>query len=155
MFEKILVCLDGSELAEQVLPLATEVAIRFNSQIILFQALSEPSLVTSMVLPPPSSEKTSPSEEIYGSKVRDENALVVNYLESLAKPLREKGLNVECATAIGDAGKSIVNYAYENDINLIAIATHGRSGLKRMVFGGVADYVMRQSKRPLLVINPE
>jgi nucleotide-binding universal stress UspA family protein len=77
------------------------------------------------------------------------------YLEGVANPLREKGLAVESVIMQGAAGEAIVNYANENDIGLIAIATHGRSGLRRAVFGSVTDYVLRNSGRPILVIRPQ
>jgi len=52
-------------------------------------------------------------------------------------------------------GEAIVSYANENNISLIAIATHGRSGLGRLVFGSVADFVLRETGLPILVIKPK
>jgi nucleotide-binding universal stress UspA family protein len=52
-------------------------------------------------------------------------------------------------------GEAIVSYADENSISLIAIATHGRSGLGRLVFGRVADFVLREAGLPILVIKPK
>jgi nucleotide-binding universal stress UspA family protein len=78
------------------------------------------------------------------------------YLEGLAQPLRDKGLNVQCVTLRGlQVGEAIVSYADESNISLIAIATHGRSGLGRLVFGSVADFVLRETGLPILVIKPK
>ena len=137
MIERILVCLDGSSLAEQILPYATEVAQRFNSKLILLQ-----------VIPPSSvSVGTETASEIIGPAKA--------YLEHVAQPLREKGLDVECATLFDTPGKAIITYADKNEVELIAIATHGRSGLGRVLFGSVADFVLKESRVPILIIRPQ
>jgi nucleotide-binding universal stress UspA family protein len=51
-------------------------------------------------------------------------------------------------------GTTIIDYAIQNEVDLIAIATHGEGGLKRLVFGSVADFVLRNSGIPMLVIRP-
>ena len=137
MFERILVCLDGSSLAEQILPYATEAAQRFNSKLILLQ-----------VIPPSSvSVGTETASEIIGPAKA--------YLEHVAQPLREKGLDVECVTLFDTPGKAIITYADKNEVELIAIATHGRSGLGRVLFGSVADFVLKESRVPILIIRPQ
>ena len=76
------------------------------------------------------------------------------YLENLAQPMRDKGLEVESVVLQGTAGDIIVNYANENEIELIAIATHGRGGVRRAMFGSIADHVLRHTSLPMLVIKP-
>ena len=76
------------------------------------------------------------------------------YLEQVAQPLREKGLDVECVILSGAPGDTIISYAHENEVKLIAIATRGRSGLGRLAFGSVADFVLRESELPILVMKP-
>jgi len=72
-----------------------------------------------------------------------------------ARPAR-KGGELHCSTQQGyPIGDIIVNYAEQNEIDLIAIATHGHSGLARMVFGSVADFVLKNSGHPILVITPK
>ena len=80
---------------------------------------------------------------------------IYRYLDGLALPLREKGLKVQCATMIGHPAESIVSHAEENGFDLVALATHGRSGLRRLVFGSVADYVIRKAGLPILLIKPK
>jgi nucleotide-binding universal stress UspA family protein len=65
------------------------------------------------------------------------------------------GIDVECVVIIGNPGESIVDYANKNKVDLIAIATHGRSGIKRMIFGSVTEYVIKNSRLPILLIKPK
>jgi nucleotide-binding universal stress UspA family protein len=152
MFNKILVCLDGSDLAEQILPYAVEQALRFESKMVLFMAFTEPGL-TSVALPgfPGVPVETRGMEK----QVQKEEKDAGDYLKTVAdKLLSENKIEAECVTVFGVAGQSIVQYASENEVDLIAIATHGRSGLGRAVIGSVADYVIRQSGIPILLIRP-
>jgi len=76
-------------------------------------------------------------------------------LESVAQNLLdERGLKVDYLVMEGLAAETIVDFADNNQIGLIAIATHGEGGLKRLVFGSVADYVLRNSNLPMLVVKP-
>jgi len=148
MFEKILVCLDGSKLAEQILPYAAEQAERFGSRLVLFQVVSLASL------PTPTGIESVPVA-VPDDQLAEAEAAARDYLEGLALPLREKGLKVQCMSLIGHPAESIVGYAEENRFGLVALATHGRSGLKRLVFGSVADHVIRKSGLPILLIKPK
>jgi nucleotide-binding universal stress UspA family protein len=148
MFQKILVCLDGSKLAEQILPYAAEQAARFGGSLVLLQVVSLASI------PTPTGIESVPVA-VPNDQLADAEAAAKDYLNGLALPLREKGMKVQCATTVGHPADSIVSYAEENRFDLVAIATHGRSGLKRLVFGSVADYVIRKSGLPILLIKPK
>lgn len=148
MFNKILVCLDGSPLAEQILPHASAQTERFGSKMVLLQVISARGTISAPgieAMPIPVPLDQMPQDE----------AAAKQYLEGLAQPLRHKGLDVECLTLIGSPGERIVKYAEENDFDLVALATHGRSGLGRLVFGSVADHIIRNSGRPILLIKPK
>lgn len=147
MFKKILVCLDGSSLAEQILPYATEEAVHFDAKTYLLQVVTMPATISGPEQPAPVAALLE--------QVKREEALARGYLERIADPLRKKGLEVECVTLQGTPSESIVSFASKNNINLVAIATHGRSGLKRLVFGSVADFLLRESGLPMLVIRPK
>jgi len=145
MFKKILACLDGSKLAEQILHCVLELALHFNSQVVLLYVIAPTDLPTASGIG---------TRGLIEKQVRAE-AEVKAYLHGLAeKLLREHGLWVEIATEKGAAEKTIINYGTRNAVNLIAIATHGEGGLKRLVFGSVADFVLRNSSIPVLVIRP-
>jgi len=152
MFKKILVCLDGSELAEQILPYAVEEALHFQSKLVLFQVVPEP-VAFSPGIPGAASVPIRTDTMLEEAKKALNEAR--DYLEDIATPLRKKGIQVEAVSILGGAGEAILSYAEGNNINLITIATHGRSGLRRGVFGSVADYVLRESGLPILVIRPQ
>ena len=78
-----------------------------------------------------------------------------DYLEEIATPLRKNGIQVEAVSILGRAGETILSYSGRNKMGLITIATHGRSGLRRGIFGSVADYLLRESGLPMLVIRPQ
>ncbi|MFC1998268.1 universal stress protein [Chloroflexota bacterium] len=147
MFEKILVCLDGSELAEQILPYVTEQAKKFKSKVILLQAIAKPSSVISGTGP-----VTGPALQ---DQIKAEDDKATKYLLRIASTLQSEEINVEYTTVKGTPGHAIVEYARENEANLIAISTHGHSGIKRAILGSIADYVIRESHLPMLVIKPQ
>jgi nucleotide-binding universal stress UspA family protein len=95
----------------------------------------------------------SPKARIEASQ--KEEAAVRAYLESAAKLIRAKGLKVDAVTLQGPVGETIVSYAKENKIDLIALATHGRSGVGRAVLGSIADYVVKESGLPTLIFRPK
>lgn len=153
MYKKIVVCLDGSELAEQVLPYAAELAVRFSSALVLLRVVSEPVLVTPGI---PGVAGVPVVTSRMGRQVENEERSSEAYLESVAgQLLKQHGLQAESVTLLGPAGPTIVEYATANEVELIAIATHGRTGPGRVLFGSVADYVTRQSRLPILLIRPK
>jgi len=152
MFEKILVCLDGSELAEQILPYAVGEALHFQSKLVLFQVVPEPVAFSPGI---PGTTATPVQTDTMLEEAEKTLNGARNYLEKIATPLRKKGIQVEAVSILGRAGDAILSYAEVNKITLITIATHGRSGLRRGVFGSVADYVLRESGLPMLVIRPQ
>jgi len=152
MFERILVCLDGSKLAEQIMPYATEEAIRFQSKLVLLQVVQEP-VTFSPGFPGEAPVPIETDAMIERTKEALKGARA--YLGKLAAPLRKRGIEVETVAVPGRPGEAILDYANTNSISLITIATHGRGGLRRAVFGSVADQVLRQSGLPVLVIRPQ
>jgi nucleotide-binding universal stress UspA family protein len=151
VFENILVCLDGSSLAEQILPFASEQAARFHSQVTLLQVV--PELV---IAPPgiPGVPGAPVSTTRMFERLQKEQDKALAYLEEVALRLRNEGCQVECVVLPGRAGEAIVNYTEQNQVNLIAIATHGHGGFRRAVYGSTIDHVLRFSGLPLLVITP-
>jgi len=147
MFRKILVCLDGSSLAEQVLPYATEVAQRFGSRIVLLQVIHLPASFAAAA--------AQGGEKILAEEAGRLAGEARAYLEGVAASLRGKGLEVEAAALEGTPSEAIVTYAQENAVDLIAIGTHGRKSLGRLVFGSVADHVLKHSSIPVLTVKPQ
>ena len=147
MFRKILVCLDGSSLAEQVLPYATEVAERFGSRIVLLQVVHLPASFAAAA--------AQGAEKILEEETVRLASEATAYLEGVAAALRAKGLEVETVTQEGPPTETIVAYARENAVDLIAVGTHGRKSLGRLVFGSVADHVLKHSSVPVLTVKPQ
>jgi len=147
MFERILVCLDGSELAEQILPYARGQAKSFRSKLLLLQVADEAQVYTSPAEPAVVVEQLD--------RVRKEKQEAAEYLASISKSLQSEGFDVEAAVVAGPAGQTIVRFAEDKDVGLIALATHGHGGLGRAVFGSVADYVLRHTRIPVLCIRPK
>jgi nucleotide-binding universal stress UspA family protein len=147
MLQKILVCLDGSSLAEQILPYVTEVALGCGSRVVLLEVSLPPSAT---VEPLTGFYRPTPIEKILREEVEAQT-----YLKKVAQRLRKRGLKVNSVTIPGDPGETIVSYAKENAVGLIALSTHGRSGLVRLAFGSVADFVLKRSGLPILIRKPE
>lgn len=151
MFERILVCLDQSELAECVLPYAVEEARRFQGSLTLLSVVHDPYFMVPGIPGVSGGSVEKPGGVEHFMKDREAAG---DYLENIAGPIREQGIEVDTVVLQGAAGEAIVNYARENeDIGLIAIATHGYSGLRRVVFGSVAEHVLRHAGDPVLLIR--
>ena len=152
MFKKILTCLDGSKLAEQTLPYVTEQALHFNSKIVLLQVIPPPVTATPGV---PGVAGVPVETEAMLEETQRAEARAEAYLGDVAQLLQRRRLKVDSVTWVGSVGESIITYAENNKVDLIAIATHGRGGLKRAIFGSIADFILRNSTLPMLVIRPQ
>lgn len=146
MFEKILVCLDGTPLAEQMVHYAAELAGKFHSTLVLLQVLQVPSSLAAA--------SAQGAESVIEEEMKRLAYESSTYLEGVAARLRENKLVVETVTLEGMPGDAIVDYANQNDTGLIAITTHGRQNLGRLVFGSVADHVIRNTTIPVLTVKP-
>ena len=142
MYQKVLVTLDGSPLSECVLPHADTVASGCAIPEVWLLRVIEPM--------PPGEGVTQ--EFIY--KVHGEREKVAKeYLEGVAGGLREKGLTVNTAVAQGQPADEIADFVGKKMIDLIVMATHGRSGVGRWMFGSVSNRVLRVAKVPVLMVR--
>ncbi|MFQ5897584.1 MAG: universal stress protein [Candidatus Methylomirabilia bacterium] len=138
---KILVPLDGSEMSAAILPVVERLAGPFDLSIILFHTV-EPIPRSAIV-----SEASTAMEDM--ARIRRKDA--EEYLSKVATGLDAKGLRVQHAVRIGQAGEVIEEYARQEGIGLIAMTTHGRSGFGRLFFGSVAEDVLRAATVPVLL----
>ncbi len=142
MYQKVLVTLDGSPLAECVLSHATTVA----------KGCVIPEMWLLRVVEPMPIGEGVTQDFIY--KVYAEREKVASdYLEGVAKGLREQGLTVNTAVTKGQPADEIADFVEKNKVDLIVMATHGRTGVGRWVFGSVSDRVMREAKIPVLMVR--
>jgi len=152
MLDKILVPLDGSELSERVLPVAEELASKLSAEIVLLQGVISSTQAMREALP---GAATIPevAMDVAKQRVESETHAAEKYLGELSQRLQGKGLRVSTAVIEGPASAAILDYATANGASLIALATHGRSGLARTVLGSVADEVVRSSVLPVLLVR--
>jgi nucleotide-binding universal stress UspA family protein len=152
VYNKILVPLDGSKLAEEVLSHVQDLAQRYGSEVILIQVVPPLSkLVMETEAVSMGEARAGPEAATAVAKAEREKAH--SYLESTAKRLRDEGVRVRAEILTGEAGDAVVAYAQSEVVDLIAMSTHGRSGLGRLVYGSVADHVLRHTGAPVLLIR--
>jgi nucleotide-binding universal stress UspA family protein len=145
MYDEILVPLDGSVLAEAALPHARALSKAFDARVTLISVI-EPATVISqpgMVGPVLS---VSVDAEAEMTALRE-------YLDKIATNLRTEGIDVRIAVREGDSASEVVDYAAANREDIIVMSTHGRSGIRRWVYGSVADKVLRSANVPVLLIR--
>jgi nucleotide-binding universal stress UspA family protein len=146
VFESILVCLDGSKFSEAILPHALEIAEHFHSRVMLLNVIGVPSVLVGL-------GKTE-LELSESTRFTESERKVYDYLEDITETWREKGLDVECASVKGTIEESIITYARAYNVNLIALATHDRGALSRLIAKSTTDFVLRKSGIPVLAICP-
>ena len=143
MYEKVLLPLDGSKLAECVLPhLRGLVTGGLISEIILLNVVDIPSAWIAQGF-----------DFMAVRKFQVDNA--EKYLADIQSQVSFKGVKIETEVMEGEAAHMISEYANNNGVNLIIIATHGYTGMKRLVFGSVALRVLHDAHVPVLLIRPE
>lgn len=151
MYDRILVALDGSEVAERVLPYVEALAARFGSTVSLLRATTAPGTIIAQTtagggMVAPGIIDPTP---IIEAERQEANA----YLRALAERLRGAGLAVQAESAEGPADEVILQRAAELPAALVAMTTHGRGGFGRLVFGSVADAVLRHAPCPVLLVR--
>jgi nucleotide-binding universal stress UspA family protein len=142
MYKKILVPLDGSDMAQKALQEAEKLAKIFDSELLLVQVVpfmpiyGSPELVTPLII----DEKQKESAQ--------------RYLATLAENLRQKGFRVQCTVKTGQqVPAEIIDVAKETGADLIVMNTHGRSGFTRWFVGSVALKVLTRAETPILLIR--
>lgn len=146
MLDKIIVPLDGSDLAEQILPYAGALASRLDLPLELLH-----------VVDPEALRVTREQEEqgIFVDKLEQRvESWALAYLNALARRLSEQGMTATVKVTLGTPDQAIVAAAQHNGRDMIAMATHGRAGIARAVLGSVADKVLHAGHMPLLLFRP-
>jgi nucleotide-binding universal stress UspA family protein len=147
MYKKILVPLDGSELAEVALPYAEEIALKINSEVNLLQVV--PQFYGLYKADGEIYEQVPYIEEkmgILSIKAKD-------YLDKVAMRLLDKGINAVTAVRTGLAVNEVGGLAKETNTDIIIMSTHGRTGIGRWAMGSVANKIVRSSERPVILIR--
>ncbi len=130
--ERILVPLEGSKCDENIIPKVEELAVGKKEGICLLR------VVSARAFPGVDPKKIIQEAE--------------QYLQNLENRLRAKGFDVDTHVRYGDEVEEILDHAAQRDIGLIAISTHGRSGIKRFLLGSVAEKVLRHTPKPVFLV---
>lgn len=178
MYDKIIVPLDGSKLAEIALPYAEEVAKGCNASEIVLVTVTESmraQIPTSEVVEQYSSAQLQSQavfiDRWYGGRATAMGTMEPilkmpvtlgrmaksgrDYLVKIAKQLEKKGLKPTTAVLIGNPAAEIVHFATEEKADLIVMASHGRSGVSHWAIGSVAEKVFRASDIPIMLVKPK
>jgi nucleotide-binding universal stress UspA family protein len=142
MYKRMLVPLDGSELAEKVIPYAKELAGRLDLELVLFHVEN------------PMEQDSAPIHRAYIERM-------VEVMRTQSQEVQQrtgfkqggKVVEVQGELTTGHPAEEILRYADEKSIDLILMATHGRSGIRRWAMGSVADKVLRASKVPIWLVR--
>jgi nucleotide-binding universal stress UspA family protein len=143
MYERVLVPLDGSEQAEAILPLIEQMAGPLDAEFILLRVVGP----------------ISPGEAMASAGVVSPDAFLAReldakrYLNEVERRLSKKGLRVRAQVALGPPAEEILAAAKATGADLIAMATHARSAVGRILFGSVAEAVLHTSPVPVLMIR--
>jgi nucleotide-binding universal stress UspA family protein len=143
MFKTILVPLDGSKRAEKILPYVEDLAYARESRVVLLRVMEADNSISEAPL------------AVYHSQEKTEIARkeAKAYLASLADHLHIKGVVATSRVEEGDVAKVILEVAEDEKADLIAMASHGRTGLPRVFYGSVAAGILNQTEKPLLLIR--
>jgi nucleotide-binding universal stress UspA family protein len=150
MFSRVLVPLDGSKVGEAALPaieqLVDKLAPGTKVEVILIGVIT---LLRHWVVVGEASAPVSyTEEELHLIKER-----VSDYLAKTGESLRTRKVNVSTIVRTGNAADEILKAAEETKVDLIAMSTHGRSGLRRLAFGSITDKVLQRSPVPVLTVR--
>ncbi len=147
MYRKVMVPLDGSRTAECALPHVQAVVSGCSvPDVVLLRVIAS-------IMPVASGDGyiMSASDRV---RLQSEHwAEVEGYLQEVAKRLGHSGVSVKTDTVEGDVTESIIDYADKHGVDLIVMATHGRTGIGRFMMGSVAERVVRHSNVPVLLVR--
>ena len=146
MYKKIMVPLDGSELAECVLPHVKTFIEGCQVKDVVFVRVVEPAATFY-------SGDYPISPQVMKERETETERLARDYLDQVVKRLEPGDAKLYSEVLIGNVADSLADYSEINEFDLILIATHGRSGVSRWVRGSIADKVLRSSSIPVLMVR--
>ena len=143
MYQKILVPLDGSKRAEMIRPHVRELASRFQATVIFVMVIENTYI-----------NGDGEPLSIFGAKgidakLKDSEA----YLDGIVAKFRNKGVACKRLTAHGPVVEKIIEAAKNEEVDLIAMTSHGRGGLSRIFYGSVAAGILNRVDRPLFIVR--
>jgi len=146
MYSTIIVPLDGSKRAEAILPHVEQLAQRYKAKVIFLQVIQPLGTFPGA---------GTVSDDLYLRAYKQQDNEAESYLAGLEGAFREKGIKSGKCVAHGPVVETITTIAEREDADLVALASHGRSGLSRVFYGSVAAGVLHSIDRPLLLIRSQ
>ena len=153
MYKKIMVPLDGSELAECVLPHVEGFIKTCQVSTIVFVRAVKPEAMVSRGAYATGEVDLKIIEENTKRIEEEKRSSAKAYLDQVVSRLKQNGVEFQTEVLVGTVAESLIDYTEANHIDLILIATHGRSGVSRWVRGSIADRILRGSKIPVLMVR--
>lgn len=141
--ERILVPLDGSELGQAALPYAEMLAFKTGAALDLLHVVAPPGAIEASLLTGPDWVKLIQVLQKAGE----------DYLKEMVRQLGERGIKASYEVVTGEPADKIVQYAEAKRVSLIAMSTHGRTGLARWVMGSIADKVVHSASMPVWLVR--
>jgi len=142
--KKVVVPIDGSEFSLQVLPTITEMFEPAQTELILLHVAPEPEVIEL--------EPGDPEMTVYVDQ--QEAGLRGNFADDMlpqVRRLQKAGFAASTAMCFGEPTEEIERFIADEGVDLVAMTTHGRTGLARMMFGSVAEHVLHHSKAPIML----
>ncbi len=143
MYHKILVPLDGSKRADRILPHVEGLAIRYKAKVIFLQVIEYKTITT------PEGAFINYSDQEFDQAKKQAEI----YIAGIQGEFREKNIESRTHVIYGPVVEGILNIAAREDVDLIALASHGRGGLARVFYGSVAAGLLHRVDRPMLIIR--
>ncbi len=148
MYKNIMVPLDGSPLAECVLPHVKSLAGGCVMDMVTFIRVVEPLKLAYTI----GAEGMIPEKQ-WQEIIRDRKPAADRYIKKLLSRMKYDKVAVKGEILEGPAAESLADYATKKGVDLIIISTHGRSGVSRWVWGSVADRILRSACVPVLMVR--
>ena len=151
MYKKLLVPLDGSPRAENILPHVENLALQFKSKVFFLQVVEPPLQFVN-----PSIYETTIQTDVIHEYLIDfkrKKEEISDYLTGIQGGFQKKGIEAKILVEQGLVVETVLTVAQREDVDMIAIASHGRTGLSRVFYGSVAAGIMQKIDRPILIIR--
>ena len=155
MYRRILVPLDGTDVAERILPHAIDLAKCANATIVLLHAINARAEVVQSTVAPEPVASVPVSVDIANAAVQAEARASDSYLRGVEQRVSSAGVPCETAIVEGAASNIVVQAVPQYNIDLVAMTTPGRSSLGRLFFGSTAEEVLQEIDVPVLVLHAE
>jgi len=154
MFKRILVPLDGSRFSSQALSYASDIAKRYQSELVIIRVVPPATVIPGSTATEIGVDPTAARIAVQSARIQDRVNIMRarKYLQRKLRATTKQGIEASYHIKLGEPGESIVQYSDEKNVDLIVMMTSGKGGLKRAILGSVADEVTRKAGIPVLLV---